>query len=75
MGTREGIEITEKGNLVVGKIVMGQDPISLVLVSVGIVHVRRNPVDTQTVHVHGNMQTGIQIPQRSDGPVTPPWML
>jgi len=29
VGTREGIKITEKGNLVVGKIVMGQDPIKL----------------------------------------------
>ena len=54
MGTREGIEITEKGNLVVGKIVIGQDPISLVPVNVGIVHVCRNPVGTQTVHVHGS---------------------
>ena len=74
MGIREGIEITEKGNLVVGKIVMGQDPISLVPVNVGIIHVSENPVGTQTIHVHGSpidvrnihvhgkTQTGVQIP-------------
>ena len=87
MGTREGTEITEKGDLVVGKIIMGHDPISLVPVNVGIVHVRENPIGTQTVHihgspidvgtihVHGNTQTGVQIPWRSDGPIMQPWML
>ena len=54
MGTREWIEITEKRDLVVGKIVMGLGPISLVLVDVRIVHVHENPVSTKTVHVHGN---------------------
>ena len=87
MGTKGGTQITEKGDLVLGKIVIGQDPINLVPVDVGIVHVHRNLVDTKivhvhgspvnvgTVHVHGNTQTGVQIPRRSDGPVTLPWML
>ena len=74
MGTREGTEITEKGDLIMGKIVMGRGPISLVLVNIRIAHIHGNPVDTKTVHihgspvnvgtvhVHGNMQTGVQIP-------------
>ena len=74
MGTREGTEITEKGDLIMGKIVMGRGPISLVLVNIGIAHIHENPVDTETVHihrspvnvgtvhVHGNMQIGVQIP-------------
>ena len=34
-----------------------------------------NLVDVGTVHVHRSMQTEIQIPQKSDDPVMPPWML
>ena len=87
MGTKGGTKITEKGDLVVGKIVMEQGLINLVPADVGIVHVHKNLVDTKivhvhgspvnvgTIHVHGNTQTGVQIPQRSDGPVTLPWML
>ena len=85
MGIREGTEITEKGDLIVGKIIMGQGPIGLVPIDVEIVHIHRNPIDTKTVRIRGspinvrtiheNMWIGVQIPQRSDGPVTPPWML
>ena len=87
MGIKEGIEITEKGDLVVGKIVMELSPISLVPVDVGIDNAHGNPVGTRivhvhgslinvrTVHIHGNTQTGVQIPWRSDCLVTPPWML
>ena len=86
-GHREGIEITKKGDLIVGKIVMGQGPISPVPVDVGIFHIHGNPVDAETVHihrspvnvgtvhVHRNIQAGVQIPQRSDSPVTLLWML
>ena len=55
MGIREGIEITEKGDLVVGKIVMELGPISLVLVDVEIDNAYGNPVGTRTVHVHGSL--------------------
>ena len=87
MGTGERTEITEKGDLIVGKIVMGWDLISPVPIDVGIVHIHGNPIDVETVYIHGspvnigtihihrNMQTGVQIPQRSNDPVTPPWML
>ena len=63
VGTREGIKITEKGDLVVGKIVMGLGPTSLV------------PIDVGIIHVHENTQIEVQIPERSDCPVMPPWML
>ena len=87
MGTGEGIEITKKGDLIVGKIVMGQGPLNLVPVDVGIVHTHGNPVDNEAahtyrslvnvgiVHTHGNMQIRVQIPQMSDGPVMPLWTL
>ena len=87
MGTGEGTEITEKGDLIVGKIVIGWGPISLVPINVRMVHIHGNPIDVETVYIHGspvnigtvhihrNMQTGVQIPQRSDDLVTPPWML
>ena len=63
VGAKEGTKITEKGDLVVGKIVMGLGPTSLV------------PIDVGIIHVHGNTQIEVQIPKRSDGLVTPPWML
>ena len=75
MGTGERTEITEKGDLIVGKIVMGWDLISPVPIDVGIVHIHGSPVNIGTIHIHRNMQTGVQIPQRSNDPVTPPWML
>ena len=71
MGTGEGAEITKKGDLIVGKIIMGRGPISLVPVNIGIIHIHGNPVDAGTVHihrslvnvgtvhVHKNMQTGV----------------
>ena len=62
MGTREGTEIPEKGELIMGKIVIGRGPISLVLVNIRISHIHGSPVNVGTVHVHGNMQTGVQIP-------------
>ena len=87
MGTREGTEITERGDLIVGKIVMGQGPISLVPVDVKIAHIHGNPIDTKTVHIHripvniesihvqGNMQTEVYILQRSDNPIMLPRLL
>ena len=78
---------------------MGQGPISLVPVDVGIVHIHgspvdvgivhihespfnvgtvhiyRSPVNVGTVHVYGSMQIKVQIPQKSDDLVMPPWML
>ena len=66
---------------------MGLGPISLVPVDVEIVHICGSHVDAGTIHIHGspinigtvhihrNMQTRVQIPQKSDGPVMPPWML
>ena len=87
MGTEERTEITEKGDLIVGKIVMGWGLVSPVPIDVGIIHIHgnlidvktiyihRSPVNIGTIHIHRNMQTRVQIPQRSDDPVTPPWML
>ena len=86
MGIEERTETTKKGDLIVGEIVMGRGPISLVLVNVGIVHIHGSPVNTgtvhihsslvnvRTVHVHGSMQTGVWIPQKSNSPVMLPWM-
>ena len=71
MGTGERTEITEKGDLIVGKIVLGWGPINPVPISVGIIHIHRNPIDVETVYIHGslvnigtihihrNMQTGV----------------
>ena len=87
MGTREGTKITEKGDLIMGKIIMGWGLVGLVPVDIEIVPIHRNPVDIGTIHIHGNLvnigtihihgsiQTGVQIPQKNDSPVTPPWML
>ena len=78
--------MTEKGDLIVGEIITGRGPISLVSVNIGTVDIHGNPVDVRIVHihgspvndgivhVHGSMQTGVQIPQKGDGPVMPPWM-
>ena len=54
VGTREGIEITERGDLIVGEIAMGRGQISSVPVDVGIVHIHENPIDDGTVHIHGS---------------------
>ena len=66
MGTGEGTEITEKGDLIMGKIVMGRGLIGLVpvkveivrihgnLVNVWIVCIHGNPIDIETVHIHGS---------------------
>ena len=71
MGIGEGTEITEKGDLIMGKIVMGRGPISPIPVDVGTVHIHGNPIGVGTVHirrslinveiihVYGNMQTGV----------------
>ena len=87
MGTREGTKIIEKGDLIMGKIIMGRGLVGLVPIDIEIVCIHGNPVDIGTVHIHGNpvnvgtihvhrsMQTGVQIPQKNDGPVTLPWML
>ena len=74
MGTGEGTETIEKGDLIVREIVMGRGPVSLVPVDVRIVHIHGSPIDAGIVHIHGNpigtgtiqvhksMQTEIQIP-------------
>ena len=33
------------------------------------------PIDTRIVHVHGSIQIGTRIPQKSDDLGMPPWML
>ena len=52
MGIEERTETTKKGDLIVGEIVMGRGPISLVPVNVEIVHIHGSPVNTGTVHIH-----------------------
>ena len=54
---------------------MESGPISLSPVDTKTVHIHGNPVGVGAVHVHGSMQTGIQIPQTGDGPAMSPWML
>ena len=54
MGTGEGTETIEKGDLIVREIVMGRGPVSLVPVDVRIVHIHRSPIDARIVHIHGN---------------------
>ena len=47
MGTGEGTEITEKGDLIVGKIVIGWGPISLVPINVRMVHIHGIPLTSR----------------------------
>ena len=54
MGTGEGTETIEKGDLIVREIVMGRDPVSLVPVDVRIVHIQGSPIDAGIVHIHRN---------------------
>ena len=66
---------------------MGPGLIGLVPIDTETAHICGSPVDTETAHIygnpinigtipaHGSMPTGIQITQKSDGPVMPPWML
>ena len=75
MGTGEGAEITKKGDLIVGKIIMGRGPISLVPVNAGIVPIPKSRVDTRTDHVHVSMLIGVRNPQRTNDPTMPLWML
>ena len=70
-----------------GKIVMGLDLIGSILADTGTVHIHGSPTDTGTIHIHGSpvdirnvrvrrsMQTEVRTPQKSDGPVMPPWIL
>jgi len=70
-GHRKGTKITEKGDLIMGKIIMGRGLVGLVPVDVeivcihgnpvdiGTVHIHGNPVNVATVHVHGSIQTGV----------------
>ena len=74
MDTREGTEMIEKGELIVGEINMGRGPINLVPVDVKTVRIRESPVDvgivpileshvdTGTTHVHAVMSIGVQTP-------------
>ena len=59
MGTREWTEMIEKEELIVGEIDMRQGPISPVPVDARIVPIPKNRVDTQTVHTHASIQTGV----------------
>ena len=45
------------------------------LVDTWTVHIHGNPIGDGTIHVHESMQIGIQIPQKGDGFVMPPWIL
>ena len=79
--------MTKKGEWIVGEINMGRGPISPIPVVVWTVHVHKSPVDTETVpipesrvntrivHAHTCMPTGVQTPQKSNGPTMPLWML
>ena len=74
MDTREGTEMIEKGELIVGEINLGRGAINLVPVDVKTVRIRESPVDvgivpileshvdTGTTHVHAVMSIGVQIP-------------
>jgi len=80
VGTKEGIEITKKGDLIMGKIIISQGLVGLVPVDVGIIRIHGNPVDVDTihihkspvnvgtVHIHRSMQTGVWIPQKNERP-------
>jgi len=54
VGTGEGTETIEKGDLILREIVMGRGPVSLVPVDVRIVHIYGSPIDAGIVHIHGN---------------------
>ena len=54
MGTGEGTETIEKGDLIVREIVMGRGPVSLVSIDVRIVHIHGSPIDAGIVHIHRN---------------------
>ena len=63
--------MTEKGELIVGEIDMGQGPISLVPFDAEPIHIHGSPVDIRiapipksrvdigTIHVHASMLTGV----------------
>ena len=51
MDTREGTEMIEKGELIVGEINMGRGPINLVPVDVKTVRIRESPVDVRIVPI------------------------
>ena len=44
-------------------------------INAGTVLILENRVDVMIVHVRTGMLTEVQIPQRSDGPITSLWML
>ena len=80
MGTKEGTEITKKGDLIMGKIIIGQGLVDLVPVDAKIIRIHGNPVDVNTIHIHESpvnvgtihihmsMQTGVRIPQKNERP-------
>jgi len=49
VGTREGIEMNEKGELIVGEIDMGWSPISPVPVDAGIILIPKSHVNVGTI--------------------------
>ena len=86
-GNGKGIEITKKGGLIAGEIIMGRGPTNPVPVDNRTVHIhdslvdkeadhtRRSPFNIGTDHIHRNTQTEDQIPRRNVDPVMRPWML
>ena len=51
---------------------MGPDPIGPVPVNTETFQIHRSLVDIRSIRVHESMQTGVQIPQKNDGPIMLP---